>query len=159
MLGQVADPFGGNSATTLTNTSAAPLTIQQNVAIPGSMVATFGLYARGAATHGRLLLSRQDGSASSVQAFSVDNTWRQLHLSSSLAGAHGTSVFSLTIASGTQVTLYGLSVLAQPAVSLYVATQARTGLYASTRFASDELGITRTSVNQNKCQVKLVSAA
>jgi hypothetical protein len=151
------DPFAGASASTLLNTGAGLASVSQDVNVPGSMPVTFGAYVRGASSQNSLQITRIDGTASIVRLYQVGARWQQIAMTSSLAGANGNSTFSLTVSPGNQIDVYGITATAQPALSLYCKTSAHSGIYENTRFGSDTLALTRTGLNQNACQLSLVS--
>ena len=153
-----ADPLNTTRAATLTNTSAAALTIAQTVGLPGAMTACFSAYLRCDA-EAPVQLTRNDGASTVTQPFTLRPEWQRVTLRSTIAGGAGPGTFSLTIPPGYAVDVFGFQVTAQPGPGQYVATGATGGLYPATFFDSDELNITRTDYNQNSCQVRLVSRA
>ncbi len=152
------DPLATNRASTLNNTSAATLAIAQTIALPGAATACFSAYLR-CASAAPVQLTRSDGASTVTQPFVLGAAWQRATLRSAIAGGAGPCTFSLTIAPGYAVDVFGLQVTAQPGAGQYVATGATGGLYPATCFDLDELAITRTHYNQNACQVRLVSRA
>ncbi|HCC56474.1 MAG TPA: hypothetical protein DEQ47_04300 [Solibacterales bacterium] len=153
-----ADPLLTNRAATLTNTSPAALTIAQSMSLPGAATACFSVYGRCAAG-GTVQLTRNDGASTVTQPFALRPEWQRIALRSVIAGGAGPCTFSLTIAAGYAVDIFGFQVTAQPAAGQYVATAAISALYPATAFDSDELAFRRTDYNQNSCQVRLISRA
>lgn len=152
------DPLTTSRATTLTNTSAAALSIAQTISLPGAVTACFSVYLRCAAA-APVQLTRNDGVSTVTQPFALGADWQRVTLRSTIAGGVGPCTFSLTIPAGYAVDIFGFQVVAQPGAGQYVATGAIGGLYPATCFDSDELRIIRTDYNQNSCQVQLVSRA
>src|SRR5277367_1228741 len=81
---QIADPFGTNRASRLTNTSAGTLTLTQTIPMPGTLNCAFSLYLRQIQTT-TFTLSRTDGST--VRSLDVDpsSVWGRYALSSLFA--------------------------------------------------------------------------
>ena len=152
------DPFGGTGATILTNTSAAPLSLLQTVNLPGSMTATLSCYVYSASAKTNLTLTRQAGNSAMNRDYTIGTGWRSIAHTTALVNETTLSRFGLNLDPGSRVTIYGLSVVAQPAPSLYVISEGISGLYPNTRFSSDELTITRTGLNRNSCRFQLVSS-
>lgn len=152
------DPLLTTRAVTLTNSSPTSLTLAQTVGLPGAATACFSVYAR--CVGGTVVqLTRSDGATTMTQPFAVTPGWQRLVMASTIAGGAGPGTFSLTIAAGIAVDVFGFQVTAQPGAGQYVSTGGTSGLYPATSFDSDELAITRTDYNQNSCHVRLVSRA
>jgi hypothetical protein len=65
--------------------------------------------------------------------------------------------FGVQLPAGVQVDAFGAQVEAQPGAGLYKKTIDLGGVYTSTRFSTDLFVGTATAVNQNSCEIDLLS--
>ncbi len=148
----VADPLGTQRASSISNTSPGTQAVQQSLGIPGAYVACFSLWLR-SATAGTVILQRDNIQA----AVAVGSAWtRQFVTGLGVSGATQ-SVFSITLAAGQTIDVFGLQAEAQPWPSAYKQTSSPLGIYGETYFGSDDLTVTSTSVGLSSCKVRLIS--
>ena len=134
------------------NPNAAAQMLQQTVAIPGGYVACFSAYLR-SAVPGEVILER-DGNQTAVR---VGPRWTRGYVSGTGAIDAAQSSFSIVIAEGQLIDVWGLQVEAQPYPSAYKQTGVPLGIYQETYFAGDELTITSTGPGLSDCVIRLIS--
>jgi hypothetical protein len=148
----VADPLGTERASSLTNPGAGPQTLLQTLGIPGNYVACFSAYLRSIVA-GTVTLQR-DGTQVTV---SVGPAWKRVCVSGLGTSRAAQSSFSIALAAGQTIDVFGLQVEVQPYPSAYRQTGAALGIYEQTYFGNDELTITSTSVGLSSCEITLMS--
>ena len=136
----VIDPLGTHRASSVTNPNPGAQSIGQSLGVSGDYVACFSVYLRSNAA-GMVALHR-DGTTRTV---SVGPAWQRVFVSGKGVSGAGQSTFSLTVAPGQTIDVWGLQVEAQPYPSPYKQTSAGLGIYEETYFGNDELTITSTS--------------
>src|SRR5580658_9289377 len=146
------DPLGTQRAWTLANPSPGIQTLQQTLGISGDYVACFSAYLWSSVA-GTVTLQR-DGTQVTV---SVGPVWKRAYVSGLGVGGAAQSTFSIGLAAGQAIDVFGLQVEAQPYPSAYKQTSAALGIYEQTYFANDELTITTTSVGLSSCEITLMS--
>ena len=87
----------------------------------------------------------------------VGPAWQRFFVNSAGVGGAIESSFSIAVAAGQTIDVWGLQVEAQPYPSVYRQTSAAEGIYAETYFENDELKITSTSPGFSSCQISLMS--
>jgi hypothetical protein len=148
----IGDPLGTQRAWSVYNPAAASQSLQQTLGMPGGYVACFSVYLRSGAA-GTVGLVR-DGTQVNV---AVGPAWQRFFVNSAgVAGAIESS-FSIAVAAGQTIDVWGLQVEAQPYPSVYRQTSVAEGIYAETYFENDELKITSTSPGLSSCQISLMS--
>lgn len=150
--GGVTDPLGTTRASSFSNTSAGTQAMQQSLGVPGAYVACLSLWIRSNSA-GTVTLQR-DNTQSIVPA---GTAWTRQHLSAKGVAGATQSTFSIVLASGQAVDVWGFQVEAQPYPSAYKQTSAPLGIYEETYFENDELSITNTSMGLSSCEVRLIS--
>jgi len=150
--GAVTDPFGARMAWTVSNVSAGPLTLQQNVGLPGEYVTCFSLWIKGPI--GTTVALQRDSAEARVP---VPSAWKRVNITG--AGAAGTSQsnFGITLAAGQQIQMFGPQVEVQPYASAYKTSVAPRGIYEETTFGEDELSVVGTGPGLSSCQLTLIS--
>lgn len=148
----VTDPLGTQRASSLTNPSAGTQSLQQSLGISGDYVACFSVYLRNSVP-GTVTL-RRDGTALTV---TVGAGWKRVFVNGAGVSGAGQSTFSIALAAGQTVDVWGLQVEAQPYPSAYKQTTAALGIYEETYFSDDELTITSTNVGFSSCDITLTS--
>jgi len=148
----VTDPVGTTRASVLTNPSAGVQSLQQSLGVPGDYVACFSAWLR-SSVPGTVILQR-DGTPRTI---AVGTAWQRAFVNGAGVGGAVQSTFSIALAAGQTVDIWGLQVEAQPYPSAYKQTVAALGIYPETYFANDELTITITSVGLSSCGINLVS--
>lgn len=150
--GGMTDPLGTKRASSISNTSAGTQAMQQTLGVPGGYVACFSMWIR-SNSPGTVTLQR-DNTQSIVTA---GMAWtRQFVSVRGVAGATQ-STFSIALAPGQVIDVWGLQVEAQPYPSPYKQTGAPLGIYEETFFEDDELHVTSKSVGLSSCEVCLIS--
>ncbi len=148
----VGDPLGTQRACSVSNPSAASQALQQTLGMPGEYVACFSVYLRSGVA-GTVALVR-DGTQVNV---AVGPAWQRFFVNSAGVAAAIESSFSIAVAAGQTIDVWGLQVEAQPYPSVYRQTSAAEGIYAETYFENDELKITSTSPGPSSCEISLIS--
>jgi hypothetical protein len=150
--GGVSDPLGTSRASSISNTSPGTQTLTQTLAVPGSYIACFSVYLRSGVA-GSVTLQR-DGTQVTV---AVGPAWRRVYVNG--AGASGAvhSGFSISVAAGQTIDVWGLQVEVQPYPSVYRQSTAPLGIYEETYFENDELSITSISPGRSSCEIRLLS--
>jgi hypothetical protein len=120
--------------------------------VPGDYVACFSAWISSNVT-GTVSLQRDGVSA----ACAVGPAWKHFYVSGKGVGGASQSTFSLGLAAGQGVKIWGLQVEAQPSPSAYKQTKTAAGIHEETYFGSDELTITSTSVGLSSCDIVLTS--
>lgn len=148
----VTDPLGTQRASSLTNPSAGTQSLQQSLGISGDYVVCFSVYLR-SSVPGTVTLHR-DGTALTV---TVGEGWQRVFVNGAGGGGAGQSTFSIALAAGQTIDVWGLQVEAQPYPSAYKQTTAALGIYEETYFGDDDLTITSTNVGLSSCEITLMS--
>ena len=125
---------------------------QQTLAVPGDYVGCFSAWVSSTAP-AEIALSR-DGQTVTA---SVGPSWRRVFVTGRGNSGAGQSTFSISIAAGQTISVWGLQAEAQPYPSGYKQTGSALGIYEETYFASDELKITNTGAGLSSCEIALVS--
>lgn len=148
----VTDPLGTTRASSVTNPAAGSQTVLQTLGISGGYVACFSAYFRSDAA-GTVTLQR-DGTQVTV---SVGPAWKRAYISGLGTSGAAQSSFSIVLAAGQTIDVWGMQVEAQPYPSAYKQTSAALGIYEETYFADDELKITSTGLGLSSCAIALMS--
>lgn len=148
----VGDPLGTSRASSITNPSPGTQAMEQTLALPGAYTACFSAYLY-SVTAGMVTLQR-DGTQLTV---AVGPKWRRVFLNGAGAGGATQSSFSISLAAGQTIDVWGLQVEAQPYPSVYKQTSAPLGIYEETYFDNDELRIASTSPGLSSCEIRLLS--
>jgi len=148
----ITDPLGTQRAWSLANPNTGAQVLQQTVAIPGNYVACFSAYLRSAVA-GTVTLER-DGSQATVN---VGPLWTRASVSGQGASGASQSTFSIVLATGQLIDVWGLQVETQPYPSAYKQTGAALGIYQETYFGGDELTMTNTAPGLSSCEITLIS--
>jgi hypothetical protein len=147
-----ADPEGTQRASSLTNPAAGVQALQQTLAVPGDYVACFSAWVR-SSVPGTVTLARDGRSITSP----LNSAWRRIFVTGTGAAGAAQSSFSIALAAGQSVDVWGLQVEAQPYAAVYKKNGAAQGIYEETYFSEDELKITHTSVGLSSCEIALTS--
>jgi hypothetical protein len=148
----VTDPLGTHRAWSVTNASPGLQSIGQSLGVSGDYVACFSAYLRSTAA-GTVTLQR-DGTA---HTFTVGPAWQRSFVNGKGVSGAEQSTFSLAVAPGQTIDVWGLQVEAQPYPSPYKQTSAALGIYEETYFGNDELTVTSTNVGFSACEITLIS--
>ena len=147
-----SDPLGTQRASTVSNPTAGSLQLTQTLGISGDYVACFSAYVRASAA--ATVTMHRDGQQT---AAAVGPNWDRVLITGTGTAGAVQSTFSLILAAGQSVNVFGLQVEAQPWPSVYKPTSAAAGIYEETYFADDELTITSTSLGFSRASVNLIS--
>jgi hypothetical protein len=155
LLGQsggIKDPLGTQRASSITNGSAGTQQLSQTLGISGDYVACLSTWVRSAEA-GAITLQR-DGSQKTAP---IGPQWTRIYL-----GGRGTpgaehSTFSVQVAAGHSIDIWGLQVEVQPYPSVYRRSTTACGIYEETCFGDDEITIANTGPGLASCRVKLIS--
>jgi hypothetical protein len=148
----VSDPLATTRASALTNPGAGAQTLQQTVGVSGDYTVCFSAYLR-SDTPASITLQR-DGTPITVN---VGPVWTRAFLSGTGTSGAVQSTFSVGIAAGQTIDIWGLQVEAQPYPSAYKQTVPALGIYEETYFADEALTITSTNVGFSSCELTLMS--
>jgi hypothetical protein len=148
----VTDPLGTTRASSVTNPSEGTQSLQQSLGVSGDYIACFSAYLR-SNVPGSVVLQR-DGTALTVK---VGTSWKRAFVNGRGVSGAVQSTFSIAIAAGQTIDVWGMQVEVQPYPSAYKQTVAALGIYPETFFANDELTITNTSVGLSSCGINLMS--
>jgi hypothetical protein len=148
----VADPNGGTSANSISNTGSGALAVQQTINGPGWFQYAFSVRARSDSSQ-QLTLILSTASGSQSQAFNIGPNWTPLLLSGQLGGTDQAVTFGIQAGPGESADLYAIQVEAQAGGSGYKVTTSSGGVYPQVRFLNDELAITTDGPNQHSCQI------
>lgn len=146
------DPFGGNSAFRITNTSGSALSVSQSTQIAGSLQTCFSIFLR-ADVPVNVTILRSAGGASYSTVIAVTAQWVRHALSNNFPGVTDASTYAISIPSLGSVTIFGPQVDSQPTPSAYIPTTSGCGVYPNARFDMDKLTITATGPNRNACDI------
>jgi hypothetical protein len=152
----VADPLGGSDAMQLTNIAEATQQILQNTNGPSSFVYCYSVYLRSAVPATIQLVVTATGQTV-LTPITTGASWTRVTTSGSLSVEQDGIGFGVQLPAGVQVDAFGAQVEAQPGAGLYKKTIDLGGVYTSTRFSTDLFVGTATAVNQNSCEIDLLS--
>jgi len=153
----VQDPLGGSDAMQLTNTAQTAQQIVQGTAGASSFLYCYSVYVKSAVPATIQLVVAATGQTS-LTAITTGASWLRVTTAGSLSVQQDGISFGVQLPAGAQVDVFGAQVEAQPAASLYKKTIDLAGVYPNTRFNSDALTFTADAVNQNSCQLGLISS-
>jgi hypothetical protein len=151
---EIADPYGGTTASRVSNGGIAALPIQQTVNGPGWFQYGFSVYARSDQDQ-QLTLIRSTETQTQSAAFAAGPDWRRILLTGKFTGAEEVMTFGIGIGAGRSVDLFGLQVEAQPGASGYKKTFSKCGVYPQARFLDDSLSVTTEGPNQHSCRIRI----
>jgi hypothetical protein len=155
--GGVQDPFGNSNAMQLTNAAQTTQQILQNTGAPSQLLYCYSVYVRSNVPTTIQLVVAATGQTS-LTAVMASGAWTRVIASASLSVQQDEIGFGVQVPAGSQVDVFGAQVEAQPEAGLYKKTVDLGGVYSSTRFSSDLLTFTANAVNQNACQLGLMSS-
>ncbi len=154
--GGVPDPNGASNAVQLTNTSQTEARIMQTISSASAFRYSFSTYLR-TETPGSIQIVAAAGGEESLTTVLVGPSWARGVTSVGLLAQQDGIKFGLQLPAGSRIEAFGAQVEAQPAAGRYKKSTARSGVYGTTRFASDSLRRTTHGPNQNSCLVDLFS--
>ncbi len=152
----IQDPFGGNNAIQITNTSQATGRILQATSGPSGFQYCFSVYVRSDSPATADLVMTSQG-RDSLYAISTGPGWNRVVASATLPVQLDGIGFGVQLPAGARIDAFGPQVEAQLAAGPYKKNIDRGGVYSATRFDSDSLVRSTAAPNQNSCTVNLVS--
>ena len=150
--GGFSDPVGTQRAWTIQNPNGAEQMLSQTLGVPGSYTACFSVYVRSDSA-GMIGIIR-DTTRVNVP---VGSQWKRVQISGAGVSGGIESTFSVAVAAGGSIRVFGLQVEAQPWPSPYRPTGTAAGILEETRFSGGDLAVTNTAPGLSACQVTLVS--
>jgi hypothetical protein len=152
------DPWGGQRATSVTNSAIAPQAVIQVIDAPGGYSYCFSVWLRGLSTEPVTLLAASGGYTQS-QAVWPTAEWKRFHLSVSLPSEASSIGFGWELPPGATIHAVGAQTDAQPAPAAYRRTSTRHGVHPKVRFAMDSLARTTSGPNDHSTTVSLLTRA
>lgn len=151
----LADPEGTARASQLVNTAQVAQGLRQTIDAPGNYIYCFSAYVK-AAQPCSVGLAIETGQPMPRKLCAVSSEWSRVYFSAS--GEEADQVTGvLEVPAGTALSVYGLQLEAQPNPSPYVVTQGKSGVFAHTRFAQDQLTFVAQGPDSHDCTVRLQS--
>jgi hypothetical protein len=150
--GGFSDPAGTSRAWTLQNASGAEQTLSQSLGVPGAYTICFSTYVRSSSAGSVGML--RDATRVNV---TTGPQWKRIQISGTGVSGATASTFSLAVAAGSTVQVFGLQVEAQPWPSPYRPTGVAAGILEETRFSGGDLAVVNTAPGLSACKVNLVS--
>jgi hypothetical protein len=142
----VADPFGGNGAFVVTNSSGIEQNITQSLAAPANYQYCFSVYAW-SEEPSSITLTRMGASQGETITCDIGPQWTRLVSSGKLNDTGTGLTVTIGLAKGQRVSLYGPQLEAQPAPSRYRPTTNIGGVYLNAHWAVEELPIVAEAPN------------
>ena len=151
-----ADPFNGNNALQIINTSQSWQRVFQTTNAPSWFQYCYSVYVRSEAPATLQFVLETTGQQL-LTPILVGSTWSRAMSAATLATQADGVGFGLQLPAGVSIQAFGAQVEAQPTAGPYKKTIDRSGVYATTRFNSDSLVRSTIARNLNSGNVKLVS--
>ena len=152
----LADPFGGNAAMGVQNTSGVPQVFTQDVPLPASYETCFSFWAKSSSAS-EVVVRRTSGPESVTAAIPLGGQWRRIETAAALAGTSVGVELTVEIPGAASVEIFGAQLDAQPYASGYKKTLAHSGIYPAARFAQDELTIEADGFQTFTTRVRVLS--
>lgn len=156
MGGGVSDPFGNSNGIQLTNTAQTTQQVVQNVTGPSFFVYCFSVYIKSNAPTTVQLVATTQGQTA-LREIVAGSSWARVSMRAHLTVQQDGIGFGIQLPAGAQVEVFGAQVEAQPEAGQYKKTIDLGGIYSHTRFDADLLTFAADSMNQNSCQLGLIS--
>ena len=145
-------PIPGRTGYRILNTSDTYQAIAQFIGMPGSYTACFSLWLR-TWESGSVVLRRRSETMVGTMVCGVTRDWSRVFYVSELEGSADVSEFSVIIAPGKSVEVFGLQVEVQRAPSEYMETDERSGVYDVARLTQDSLDVEFVGNKRSRCVV------
>jgi hypothetical protein len=152
LAGGAPDPLGTQRATVISNYAAGPISFSQTLGISGDYVSCFSAYVR--ASSSQTIALQRDRQQTAI---TVTTQWKRIFLSGKGTPGAAQSTFSIVLAPGQEIGVFGLQAEAQPWPSAYKPTSAAAGIYEETYFAGAELTVTAKSMGLSRASINLIS--
>lgn len=147
-----ADPLGSSRAARVGNRAQAEQSLAQTLNLPGDYLACWSVWARSDSSASFALI--RDGARND---FVLTPNWTRYLLSGTGFQGASQSVFSMAVAAGQGVEIFGPQVEVQPSASSYKVTGTATGIFPETYFAGDEFLMTSTGPGLFSAEINLIS--
>lgn len=152
LTGGIADPLGGASGWTVSNSGAGAQRLSQTLNAPAVYLYCFSVYAQAAQTT-TITLHLASLSAKCV----LGTGWKRFALTGT-GDVEATSVsFGIEVPAGSAVNIYGPQAEPQASASVYKGSTTG-GIYDNAHFRDDTFTYTSTGVNRNSTTVNIVYA-
>jgi hypothetical protein len=151
------DPLGGNSAVQLTNGAQTFQRVLQLIDGPSWFRYCFSVYLRCDVSTTVHLIASAAGQEIWT-ACAIGSAWTRWMTAAKLSVEQDGVSFGVQLPAGSRIEAFGAQVEAQPAAGIYKRTTDHAGVYRKTRFASDVIAVTASSLNQNSVSVQLISS-
>src|SRR5260370_920384 len=102
-------------------------------------------------------LVRSTSTQSQSVGFAIGSDWKPILLSGKFGGSEEAVIFSVEVAAGQSVELFGIQAEAQMALSGYKKTSSQCGVYPQARFMDDDLSLTTEGPSQHSGRVRIHS--
>ncbi len=152
----VADPWDGSRAIRIHNAGNAEQSIDQTLAVPGWFRYCLSAYVR-SDQPGLVRLRRTSSASNHSLPFETGSAWRRAAQGFEENNTDESTGFGIGLAGGATADVYGLQVEAQPGVSSYRRTLARSGVYPHARFEDDFLSMTADGPDGHSCALGVVA--
>lgn len=134
----LADPFGGSTGFSLTNTGQIAETIGQTVAVPANYQYCFSVYVR-ANVDSSVNLTLAGASATSSRSFACGPVWNRIDAPIRLNDSSTSLTAAIQLQPGGMLQLYGPQLEPQSSPSRYRPTSSSSGVYANAHWVSNQL--------------------
>jgi hypothetical protein len=151
-----ADPLGGTGATQVVNAGQTAQAVAQTLGVPGNFEYYLSVWAQTAGASSATLTASTSGASQSL-TFPLTTKWQRLGLFVSLDQNTTSVTFGVQLNAGASVGLFGMQVDAQPAPSSYRKTGATGGVYATARFAADQITFTAQGTDVYDAVIRIVT--
>jgi hypothetical protein len=152
--GGVADPWGGDRAFGLSNTTPVNRGIQQVVNTPGWFEYCFTFWARSSSPQAIDIII-----GGSVKTRFIGTRWERVSSTANPGTEDESVIFRVDIHPGDSVELFAMQAEAQPAASHYKRTGPAGGIFPSARFRDSVLRMSDEGINHHSCRVSIISNA
>jgi hypothetical protein len=136
----VADPMGGASAFTITNTAQVEQEVSQTLTVPAGYQYCFSTYLKSAQPD-QIVLVRRGAQAEQAAVSATGLNWSRAMTSGAVNDSGTSFAVAIRLSPGQQIQLFGPQLEAQTAPSRYRATSQTGGVYAGAHWGVDELPV------------------
>ncbi len=150
------DPWGGQSATLVSNSAITIQALIQAIAAPGGYHYCLSIWLRSDSSHPVTMVARSGGYRQ-AQTIIPTATWRRFHLSITLPSDSDSIGFGLEFPADATVDAAGAQVDAQPAPAAYRRSSSRHGVHPKVRFAMDSISRTTNGPNDHSTTISLLT--
>jgi hypothetical protein len=140
----IADPFGGSGAFTITNNGQANLEFSQTVNVPAGYQYCFSVYLA-SAQQATATLFRRGSAMTQSMAANVSPTWQRIVSAGQLSDSGTVFTVGLSLMPGQQLLVYGPQLEAQISPSTYRPSTQTSGVYPDSHWSVEQLPIAATA--------------